>query len=52
MDAADARRHARAGYEVRVYREGAAERMDDDDALDWDRIPIDERAAFVWKLRA
>lgn len=49
-DAAGARRQARATYEVRVYREGDAERMSDDDALDWDRIPVDERAAFVWQL--
>ena len=47
---ADARRKARSSYTVRVYREGDAQRMEDDDALDWDRIPLDERAAFVWQL--
>jgi hypothetical protein len=50
MDDAAARRQARAKYEVRVYREDDAERMSDDDALAWDRIPVDERAAFVWQL--
>jgi hypothetical protein len=47
---AEARRKARSTYAVRVYREGDADRMEDDDALDWDRIPVDERAAFVWQL--
>ena len=31
-------------------RDGDEERMTDDEALDWDRIPVDERAAFVWRL--
>jgi hypothetical protein len=49
-EGAEARRKARSSYAVRVYREGDAERMEDDDALDWDRIPVDDRAAFVWQL--
>jgi hypothetical protein len=49
-EGADARRKARSGYAVRIYREGDAESMSDQDALDWDRIPVDDRAAFVWQL--
>src|ERR1700690_1441138 len=49
-EGAEARRKARSSYAVRVCREGDAERMEDDDALDWDRIPVDDRAAFVWQL--
>jgi hypothetical protein len=49
-EAADGRRRARAAYAVRVYREGDEQRMMDEEALDWDRIPVDERSAFVWRL--
>jgi hypothetical protein len=46
----EARRRARANAEVRIVRDGdfAAEAVAD--ALYWERIPIDERAEFVWQL--
>ena len=47
---AEARRRARANAEVRVFRAGEEEAMADADALYWDRIPVDERASFVWQL--
>ena len=49
MDAA-ARRMARASTEVRIIREGDGERAAEADALYWDRIPVNERAEFVWRL--
>jgi hypothetical protein len=50
MSAAD-RKAARASWEARVFRgEGNWEKMADYDALFWDRIPVDERAAVVWRL--
>lgn len=48
--AAEARRLARANAEVRVFRACDHESEADADALYWDRIPTDERAAFVWQL--
>jgi hypothetical protein len=47
---AEARRLARSRAEVRVFGPGEEEAEADADALWWDRIPIDERAEFVWKL--
>lgn len=47
---ADRRKAARTNAEVRVFRQGEQEAEADADALYWDRIPIDERAQFVWKL--
>jgi hypothetical protein len=47
---AELRRAARANAEVRVFRSGDAEAEADADALYWDRIPVDERAPFVWAL--
>jgi len=47
---AEARRLARANAEVRISRPGDAEAEADADALYWDRIPVGERAAFVWHL--
>jgi hypothetical protein len=49
-DASEPRRRRRAGYEVRVYRANALQQMDEDAALDGVRIPVDERAAYVWQL--
>jgi hypothetical protein len=49
MDA-EARRLARARAEVRIFRDGDGELELDADALYWDRIPVDERAEFVWRL--
>lgn len=49
MDAA-ARRIARAHAEVRIIREGDGELAAEADALYWARIPVDERAEFVWRL--
>jgi hypothetical protein len=46
----DARRRARAHAEVRVFRPGDEQVQADADALYWDRIPVDERAEFVWQL--
>ena len=48
--AAAQRRVARATAEVRIFREGESEAEVDADALYWDRIPVDERAEFVWRL--
>lgn len=47
---AELRKAARAHAEVRVFRPGDEEAEADADALYWDRIPVDERAAFVWSL--
>ncbi|HET7544070.1 MAG TPA: hypothetical protein VFK05_29565 [Polyangiaceae bacterium] len=47
---AELRKAARAHAEVRLFRAGEQEAEADADALYWDRIPIDERAQFVWKL--
>ena len=33
-----------------VFREGDAETEAEASALYWDRIPVDERAEFVWRL--
>ena len=46
----EARRLARAHAEVRVFRPGDGQVEADYDALYWDRIPVDERAEFVWQL--
>ena len=50
--AAEQRRARRALAEVRVFRhgEGEGEAEADAAALYWDRIPVDERAEFVWRL--
>ncbi len=47
---AELRKASRADAEVRVFRPGEEEAQADADALYWDRIPVDERAQFVWKL--
>jgi hypothetical protein len=47
---AEARRLARGSAEVRVFRPGESEAEADADALYWDRIPMNQRAAFVWQL--
>lgn len=47
---AELRKAARANAEVRVFRTGDREAEADADALYWDRIPVDERAQFVWEL--
>jgi len=47
---AELRKAARAQIEVRVFRAGEGEAAADADALYWDRIPVDERAQFVWQL--
>ncbi len=49
-DGAEARRLRRAHAEVRIVRPGNPEAEADADALYWDRIPLAQRAAFVWKL--
>jgi hypothetical protein len=49
-EAAEMRRCARAHAEVRIFRPGDEQAEADADALYWDRIPLDERAEFVWKL--
>jgi hypothetical protein len=33
-----------------VIRDSDPDALADDDALFWDRIPVDERAAYVWAL--
>ncbi len=43
-----ARRAARAGATIRLLRNG--EQAEEASALDWDQIPVDERAEFVWQL--
>jgi hypothetical protein len=47
---AEIRRQRRAGCIVTVVRHGDPEQTNDDDALYWDRIPVDERAGVVWEL--
>lgn len=47
---AERRKAARAHAEVRVFRAGEQEAEADADALYWDRIPVAERAQFVWQL--
>ena len=47
---AESRKAARARAEVRIFRQGEQEAEADADALLWDRIPVDERAEFVWQL--
>jgi len=47
---AERRKAARARAEVRIFRQGEQEAEADADALFWDRIPVDKRAAFVWQL--
>jgi hypothetical protein len=47
---AELRKAARAQAEVRLFRAGEQEAEADADALYWDRIPVDERAQFVWEL--
>ncbi|HEU4404588.1 MAG TPA: hypothetical protein VFS43_04770 [Polyangiaceae bacterium] len=49
-EAAEARRRARQACEVRIVRPGDTEAEADASALDWARIPLDERAEFVWQL--
>ena len=47
---AELRKAARAHAEVRVFRVGEEEAEADADALYWDRIPVNQRAQFVWEL--
>jgi hypothetical protein len=47
---AELRKAARANAPVRVFREGEEEAQADADAEFWDKIPVQERAQFVWKL--
>ena len=47
---AEARKAARAQAEVRIFGEDELEAEANADALYWDRIPIHERAEFVWRL--
>ena len=49
-DDAEARRIARSHAQVRVFGPGREEEQADADALFWDRIPLDDRAEFVWNL--
>jgi hypothetical protein len=49
-EAAEARRRACQACEVRVFRPGDEEAEADASARDWLRIPVDERAEFVWQL--
>jgi hypothetical protein len=44
------RRQARANCEVRIFRSGDESVARESDALYWERIPIDQRAEFVWQL--
>jgi hypothetical protein len=46
---ASARKIARSSADVRIFRQGESEAEADADALYWDKIPIDERAEFVWR---
>jgi len=48
--AAELRKAARANASVRVFRKGEQEAEANADAEFWDKIPLDERAEFVWKL--
>lgn len=47
---AELRRAARANASVRVFRPGEHEAEADADAEYWSRIPVAERAEFVWQL--
>jgi hypothetical protein len=47
---AEARKAIRALAEVRIFRQDEREAEADADARYWDRIPVDERAEFVWRL--
>ena len=47
---AELRKAARAHAEVRVFRADEGEAEADADALYWERIPVDQRAQFVWEL--
>jgi hypothetical protein len=47
---AELRKAARANAPVRVFRAGEEEAQADADAVFWDKIPVNERAQFVWKL--
>ncbi len=47
---AELRKAARANASVRIFRQGEQDAEADADAEFWDKIPIDERAQFVWKL--
>jgi hypothetical protein len=47
---AELRKAARANAAVRILRQGQEEAEANADALYWDRIPVDERAEFVWNL--
>jgi hypothetical protein len=49
-EALEQRRQRRAGWEVRVFRDGEAEEAADYDALFWDRIPLDQRAEATWQV--
>jgi hypothetical protein len=44
------RRERRAGWEVRVFRNGEADAAADYDALFRDRIPVDQRAEATWQV--
>jgi hypothetical protein len=48
--AAELRKAARANAAVRVFRKAEQEAEADAAAEFWDKIPIDERAQFVWNL--
>lgn len=50
LEAREARRIARMSAEVRIFRAGEQEAMADADALYWERIPWNDRPAFVWQL--
>lgn len=47
---AELRKAARAHAKVRLFRAGESEAEANADALYWDRIPVDQRAQFVWEL--
>jgi len=49
-DALEERRQRRAGWQVRVFRQGEAEAAADYDALFWDRIPLEQRAEATWQV--
>ncbi|WP_437870308.1 hypothetical protein [Sorangium sp. So ce363] len=49
-EAAEARRLARAGWMMRVFRQGEDEAQAEADALFWSSIPIRQRAEVTWKL--
>ena len=52
MESPDAasRKAARARAEVRIFRQGEQEAEANAAAVFWERIPVDERAEFVWQL--